>query len=274
MMRRSSRGWLTTRWGLVILLVLAAGSATEAAEGHGVGKVHDHQDHQGGQCPVGFGFGFVSFQYTPNFVFFNSGSGFVGPPPQIPIVAGPVGGGLMLPQPQIPNQGWPQALPQKIRPEPAKSDGLVTIGDRLFRAGNYRRAEDRYEQARRANPNSATPVVRLAQLALVRGFYKEAAEQFRAAMVAEPGWHVNAPDIQALYAEPADFARVISKLESHLQASPGDRDAWLVLGAQLYLSGKTRQAGDVFKRLHDRKPDQVLASFLDATTLDPPPKPQ
>ena len=64
----------------------------------------------------------------------------------------------------------------------------------------------------------------------------------------------------------------VAKLESHLQASPNDRDGWLVLGAEWYLSGRARQAADVFTRLNDRKPDATLAAFLDATTPDALPR--
>jgi len=142
----------------------------------------------------------------------------------------------------------------------------VTYGDRLFRAGNNRRAQERYEQAARSDPYSAAPRVRLAQLAFVRGQYAEAANQFREALAAEPGWLGKAFDVQSLYAEPGDFAKQIAKLESHLQVEPQDRDAWLVLGAEWYLSGRTEKAADVFLRLTDRKPDATLAAFLEAAT--------
>ena len=100
----------------------------------------------------------------------------------------------------------------------------------------------------------------------MRGQFAEAANQIREAITAEPHWLITAPDIQAIYAEPADFAKQLAKLESHLHANPTDRDAWLVLGAQLYLSGRTRKAADVFLRLSDRKADPTLAAFLDVTT--------
>jgi tetratricopeptide (TPR) repeat protein len=151
------------------------------------------------------------------------------------------------------------------RSDPAKAAQLVTIGDRLFRAGNTKRAAERYEQAARAAPDLAAPRVRLAQVALVRGQFREAADYFREAVAAEPDWLAHARDIQGVYAEPADFHRQIAKLESRVLAEPGDRDAWLVLGAELYLSGQTRRAADVFLRLSDRRPDPALAAFLDAT---------
>lgn len=186
----------------------------------------------------------------------------------VPLPPIPAGGGLMLPAPGAPPTAIAPAPPTKVRTDPSKAEGYVRIGDNLFKAGNTHRSEQRYLQAVRSNPNSAAPRVRLAQLALVRGDYQEAAEQLRAAMVAEPGWLVNAADVQALFAEPGDFAKALAKLESHLQASPTDRDGWLVLGAEWYLSGRTRQAADVFTRLNDRKPDATLSAFLDATTPD------
>jgi cytochrome c-type biogenesis protein CcmH/NrfG len=102
---------------------------------------------------------------------------------------------------------------------------------------------------------------------MLRGQYAAAADRLRDAETAQPGWILNAPDIQALYAEPTDFANNVAKLESYLQANPDDRDAWLVLGAEWFLSGRTNKAADVFRRLNDpnRKPDVALAAFLDAS---------
>ncbi len=117
-----------------------------------------------------------------------------------------------------------------------RAERLVTYGDRLFRADNLKRAEERYEQAIRLNPHWASPRLRLAQIALVRGRYPLAADLLREAETAEPGWVVTAKDVQALYSEPADFARHVARLEEHLHQNPEDRDAWLVLGAQWFLS--------------------------------------
>jgi hypothetical protein len=149
--------------------------------------------------------------------------------------------------------------------DPAYAAELITLGDRLFRAGNLSRAAERYEGAIKAEPTKAIARVRAAQVAIARGRFADAAERLREAETVEPGWIARAPDIQSLYLEPADFARQISKLEDHLQAQPNDRDAWLVLGAELFLSGRTRRAADIFLRLSDRREDPTLAAFLDAT---------
>ena len=147
---------------------------------------------------------------------------------------------------------------------------LVLMGDRLFRGNNIKKAEERYGQATRLDPSSAAPLIGLAQIALVRVQYGEAARRLREAETAQPGWIVTAPDVQSIYGEPGDFARHLARLESHLQVHPDDRDAWLVLGAEWYLSGRTARAADVFLRLYDpkRKPDIALSAFLHATNQE------
>jgi predicted Zn-dependent protease len=161
------------------------------------------------------------------------------------------------------------ARPHNAHPaDPDRSNQLVTFGDRLFRAGNTKKAEERFSQAVRANPYAAAPRLRLAQIAFVRGEYAEASNRLREAETAQPGWLATTTlDIQSIYGEPGDFNRHIAQLESHLHAHPEDRDAWLVLGGQWFLSGRTARAADIFLRLDDplRRPDVALSAFIDAS---------
>jgi tetratricopeptide (TPR) repeat protein len=170
---------------------------------------------------------------------------------------------IALVVPGFPNPRLTARTPAQPNPEQAKQ--FVTLGKRLFRAGNLKRSEERFKQSARSEPKAAAPWVGLAQIAIVRGNYSEAAAHFRRAQAAQPNWLINAPDVEASYAEPSDFGAAISRLETRLQAHPNDRDAWLVLGAQMYLSGRTRKAADIFERLNDRQPDATLAAFLEAT---------
>jgi Tfp pilus assembly protein PilF len=130
-----------------------------------------------------------------------------------------------------------------------------------------KRAEERYQQALRAAPDTAAPHIRLAQIAIARGNYSDAADRFRQAETVQPGWIITAPDIQSIYSEPTAFAGTTTRLASYLQIHPDDRDAWLVLGAQWFLSGRTAKASDIFRRLNDpkRKSDVALSAFLDAS---------
>jgi tetratricopeptide (TPR) repeat protein len=227
----------------------------------------------------GFGFGYGIpyyatagpngvFTYAPPLLFMGPG-GLAGIPRFVPVPVvvdrGPV---APAPPPGFGGAAVADQAPNKnTRKDPARAVQLTTMGDRLFRVGNLKKAEERYHQAARLDGDSAAPRLRLAQVALVREQYAEAANRIREAETAQPGWIVTAPDIQSIYAEPADFARHVSRLESYLQIHPDDRDAWLVLGAEFYLSGRTGRAADVFQRLNDprRRSDAALAAFLDAT---------
>ena len=252
--------------GFATVMVFALGLPESAAQhgGH-----HHHQGRGGGFGGVGgfgpfFSFGVgVPYFYAPIIIV---GPGmFVAPMP----VGGPVGPIMPLPPPGIIN-GGPVANMRPARAksaDPARAAQLLVVGDRLLRSGNLKKAEERYLQAMRAAPELAAPRVRLALVAIARGNYADAAGRLREAETAEPGWVVTAPDIQSIFGEPTDFTRQIAKIESHVQTHPDDRDAWLVLGAEWFLSGRTAKAADVFKRLDDpaRKSDVALAAFLDAS---------
>jgi tetratricopeptide (TPR) repeat protein len=214
--------------------------------------------------PVGFVAGPI-WPVPPAFVVFGPGGYFPPYPPASRIPYAP----MMAPSP-VPYPGIPTAA-EPPRPRrtgnPAKAAELVTVGDRLFRAGNLPRAQFRYEQAVSAHPNSAAARVRLAEIALVRGQYTEAADRLREAQTAEPGWIEHASDVQALFPEPTKFAEQIARIEAYLQSRPDDRNAWLMLGAQWFLSGRVQLAADVFLRLDDpsHPPDETLQAFLDAS---------
>jgi len=248
-------------WPVLLSFLAPAGVASAD---HHLHLGHHHHPHlEGGGGGGGGGYSYLGLPaYYPTVLYT--------PPPifLLPSPAGPaIPPGPRLPVPEAPPQPSPDPPHPAARArknEPAKAEHLIELGDHLFRVGNSSRATERYQQAAKADPASATPLVRLAQIYLARGKFVEAADAFRAAELVQPGWLAKARDIQALYAEPADFAKQVAKLESHLQAHPDDRDAWFVLGANWYLSGRVKKAADVFLRLADRQPDSALTAFLDA----------
>ena len=274
----------------VAILLLAPGDsrARHGGGGGGGGGGHGHGHGMGGfpmavggyagyagAGVAGFGLGWPSYWMGPGYYSpFNPalmpmgpngfGPGFGPLPPPMPL-RGP----LLAPPPRQAVVGWAgrEARPAAVRSDPARAAQLLTIGDRLFRAGNLKKAEERYRQALNAASTQAAPHLRLALLALTRGNYTEAANQLRDAETTEPGWVLTAPDIESIYGEPAEYTRQVARLESYVQAHPDDRDAWLVLGAHWFLSGRTARASDVFLRLNDphRKPDVALAAFLIAS---------
>jgi hypothetical protein len=269
--------------GVAILLVVTSRAQAQRGGSHGASSHGSHggDGHHGHHGPqfISLGGGGFYGAYSPMLAM---GPGVFMPPfAWTSPVFIPARGPLLPPPPA--GMVAPDRRPNLNRAnlkagDPVRSGQLTTLGDRLFRAGNLKKAEERYLQAMRVAPDLAAPRVRLAQVALVRGHYADAANRFREAETAQPGWITTAADIQTIYGEPTEFAHTLARLETHLQTHPDDRDAWLVLGAQWFLSGRTTKAADVFKRLNDpnRKSDVALAAFLDASNqaeLKPPPPP-
>jgi hypothetical protein len=270
------------------LLIPSALGPSAWAQSHGHGGFRHHRGPRGPINPVtinpgvggGYG-GYGGYGYAPPL---GLGWGPWLPVPVSPLPLAPIAPTLNVGLPVMPPMWQPTADPlipmmlssPAANPAPARSRAhdtarmkeLIEIGDRLFRVGNFIRAVERYEQARKVDPDKAAPRVRLAQVALVRGKYQDAANLLREAQTAEPGWLATAGDLQAIFPEPAEYAKLVGKLEAHLQSRPEDRDAWLVLGALWYLSGRTQKAADVFLRLSDRKEDPTLRAFLEATKAD------
>ncbi len=263
--------------GVTILLITSG--VARARHGGGGGHMHGGGHHQGfpGMPLVAVGGGYAGYWYGGGLPYAVGGTGYYSP--YYPSMMGMGAGGMVSPFGPMPVRGPliqappPEAVAQLARggakpasapSDPKRAAQLLTFGDRLFRGGNLKKAEERYLQARNVSRNQAAPQLRLAQLALTRGNYTEAANRLRDAETAEPGWLLAAPDIQSLYGEPTEFLRQLARVESYVQAHPDDRDAWLVLGAEWFLSGRTTRAADVFLRLDDprRKPDVALAAFL------------
>jgi hypothetical protein len=262
-----------------LLLVPGVTQAQHGGGGHMLGGGGKHPGMGGlplaavGGGYAAFGFGWPYFVGAPGYYspyypsMMTMGPSGFGPPMGGFPPPGPMRGPLL---PAPPRPVGPQLANEAAQPNAGdlnRSNQLLTVGDRLFRAGNLKKAEERYLQARSAARNQAAPHFRLAQIALTRGHYTEAANRIREAETAEPGWILTAPDIQAIYGEPSAFLHQLARLESYLQGHPDDRDAWLVLGAQWFLSGRTARAADVFLRLDDpnRKSDVALAAFLFAS---------
>jgi len=271
---------------LGVTILMFAPGVSRAQHGHMHGGGGHHENGPGGSLAAVGGYsGFYavpylaavgpygSYSYYPGMMMGSGGFGYypygwMYPPPM------PMRGPAVAAPPRELAGQWSRGVdkPVPAPSDPARAKQHMIVGDRLFRAGNLKKAEERYQLASRVAGDLAAPYIRLAQIALVRGNYTGAANRLRDAETAQPGWIETAPDIQSIYGEPAEFARQIARLESHVQIHPNDRDAWLILGAQWFLSGRTDRAADVFLRLNDpkRKADIALTAFLDASNQAKP----
>ena len=185
----------------VAITVAMAGFA-QTAQGHGGGGGGGGGMRGGGRgfgagafyggWGWGWGFGFPFF-YPPVFVM---GPGMFFPPMPMAMPSGP----LMPPPPRGMFQPPADVNAQRNCPnnaDPARAAQLLVVGDRLLKSGNLRKAEERYTQAMRLAPDLAAPRVRLAQVAIARANYTEAASRLREAETAEPGWIITAPTSRA-----------------------------------------------------------------------------
>ena len=85
----------------------------------------------------------------------------------------------------------------------------MTMGDRLFRAANLKKSEERYHRRSGRPPIWLPREFAWHRSRWRRGNYIDAANRLRDAETAEPGWIVTAPDLQSLYGEPSEFSRTI-----------------------------------------------------------------
>ncbi len=210
---------------------------------------------------------------------FYSSNTALSSPSQVPIPNAPGfrAPGFSSPPPPEPEvQGNDQEIEEEARNRASEISALglseraeqfVIFGDRHFKNGDRGPSRRRYLDALRAAPLAAIPRIRLAQIEIARGDYGNAAELLREAIIAEPDWLEQAGDIQAIYGEPSEFHTMLEDLEAHLQGTPNDRDAWLVLATQLYLSGRTERAKDILVRLNDRRPEASLAALMDVVGI-------
>ncbi len=150
-------------------MMMGLAHARQHSGGHGGGHhggggpPHHGGMNGGGFGPFfgGFGVGLPYF-YAPVFVV---GPGmFFGPTPMVmpngPLMPLPPPGMLSPPAAAGVNvNGRPAA---RKAADPARAAQLVIVGDRLLRAGNLKKAEERYLQAMRAAPDLAAPRVHLA----------------------------------------------------------------------------------------------------------------
>ena len=171
----------------VCIGVAILGIATGRAQAQHGGMHHGswHGWHGGGGHgnvgPQVFGLGAVGFYggfyggYAPMLAIGPGGFmppvGWMGPPFM-------QGRGPLLPPPPPGMPGMDRNVKRANlkASDPARSEQLTTLGDRLFRAGNFKRAEERYLQAIRVAPDLAKPRFRLAQIAMMRGQYATAAD--------------------------------------------------------------------------------------------------
>jgi tetratricopeptide (TPR) repeat protein len=153
--------------------------------------------------------------------------------------------------------------------DPAK---LLSLGDDSFRAGRYREALSRYDDAAERAPKLAESYFRQGHALVALCRYDEAALAFRRGIdiggdVTRPGFRLD-----ALYGSKPDETAHVEALAAHVLNHKEDSSAYFLLGMTLRYSADVAKSDKFFRRAADLSSDPTyLAGFVPAAAPAPIP---
>jgi hypothetical protein len=143
----------------------------------------------------------------------------------------------------------PVAVTPKPRSElrlparPAEDDSPLALGKQAFAAGEYARAERRFQQVTTATPDEPAAYFLLAQAQFALGKYKEAVANIHAGLQRQPGWPQSRFRPRDLYApELVDFPEHLKRLAEALVRYPDDPVLLFLTAYQLWFDGRQDEA--------------------------------
>lgn len=141
-----------------------------------------------------------------------------------------------------------QQAAERERINEARAKQLIASGSRLFAAGSYARAAERYREAIKATAKDASPYFMLAQALFANKRYAEAAQAIKDGLKINPDWVELDFDMRKLYSQPQDLIPQLASLARELQANPLDRTAMYVLGFELFVTGQKDKAKTILEQ--------------------------
>ena len=135
------------------------------------------------------------------------------------------------------------ADPKPAAGSPA-TEKLLREASELFHGKKYYDAAVKFRLAAISSPDLPGPLFALGQSLIALGQDEYAAKVLRRAVIAHPVLVKETADIAGVYADQAEFDRVMAELEARAADSPSDGDARFLLGYQRYFSGDPRCRAD------------------------------
>ncbi|MGL4465300.1 MAG: tetratricopeptide repeat protein [Planctomycetia bacterium] len=162
-----------------------------------------------------------------------------------------------------------------------RANSAMETGGKLFSAGSYNRAADRYREASKLMPDDPTPLFLLTQALFASKQYEKAAVALRDALRIDPQWLDLEFDARQMYGDDADaLLTQMSDLAAKLQQNPADESSMLLLGYQLFVTGQKDRARKIIHQAAKLdNGDPALKPFLshfdreDGIAVAPAPKP-
>jgi hypothetical protein len=130
----------------------------------------------------------------------------------------------------------------------ARSQQQMEAGVRLFRAGRFSAAAERFQSAAEASAE-ATPYFLLAHARFASRRYAEAVQSLKRGIEINPDWLMLDFDARALYADPELIVTQLAHLAIEVEANPLDRDRLLLLGFELFVTGQTDRARPILEQV-------------------------
>jgi hypothetical protein len=121
-----------------------------------------------------------------------------------------------------------------------RSAEAARLAARNFSARNYRNAAVNYQEAAALATDDASALLMLAQSQFALKKYLDAAQSLRGAIRINP--NMVDLDVMSLYGDADDFRQQLTSLADELRVNPLNRDAMLLLGHMLYVSGQKAKA--------------------------------
>lgn len=151
----------------------------------------------------------------------------------------------------------------------------LLTGTRRFKAGDYRRAADRFADAIKAAPDDATPYFFRAFALFAAGQFPAAVDATKAGLKINADWPLADFDMKQLYGDPADLVPQLANLAAELKANPLDRDRLFLLGFVLFVTDDPGKAQPLLEQAARLEADDThLKSFLDYYRRQAAPAPQ
>jgi hypothetical protein len=158
------------------------------------------------------------------------------------------------------------AEPKPAAGSPATEKFLREASDH-FRKKEYYEAAVQFRLGALSSPDLPGPLFALGQSLMAMGQDAYAARVLRKAVEMSPKLLEETGDITGVWADQAEYDRVMKELEDRALAGAEGGDAKFLLAAERYFAGDVRCRDD-FDRLHDARPnDGAVANFRQAITL-------
>jgi len=130
------------------------------------------------------------------------------------------------------------------RAQAARLDGA---GDRMFQAGHFARAAERYQQALGQTPDNDEAKFKRGAALVAAGQYGEAGRVLREALRDRPDWPYVPHDLRAIFPDDAAVAGVLEKLDRESRRPDADNDTAFLRAYVLYFTGQRAAAEAIFR---------------------------